>query len=1112
MQYHRLSAKEICMRPTVIITAAILLLWNLSICEPILISGKITDVDSAGIPDVSVQLVKAGISTKTNSKGTFQLREDITGNHVDLKHLDKPFFNGRHIRFNIVKAKETACARIFSLSGRLLSTPLSSTLPRGSYCFYLFGSQQLQNAGTCIIEFRLGGQRWFYKYYSVGNMRAVTAPQFNSLQDALKKVSASVIDTLIISKDGYHARKALVVSYIDSLKPLILIENDLAMYDSVIWKSVAGNQNLILNQTGIDQINDSSKVLSIEFQCAKDTRLQFETIAEKKILVNEIADSSSPIFHNLTSLKPGKTIIQQPSIETTPAIYSGITANNSQTAGYDLHAGGRYYLSIYPVSELISINLHDSGFVDSLGPYLFTLIDSLDRSIGPDSTFFIAYNAVQNLIYFPVKTQSRGNHTINGLAKGANLKMQNVRAMTVIPSDFFPSYKIGPFDFSNTDVATKTPAIPRMLRLLPDELVGAADPETKLSFFAFYGYENVSAKVSISTVLPDLNEPDKVVFTKVNIKETKNLLEAFLLALVGGKRIDVTCPNGYPIRGGFTVTYQSPEGGRVSNTANVGFLPSPESIDKSKVPTGGVIQITGNHLVPLKQCDALPNLFLAYGRFVRNNWSQDSPAEFTYGDPTKITIPTMSMQPGFFRLHYVIYAVLPVEGLKSFDSVIILPEITLVDGIMKGTVAPGRNIVITSPNVNSRAEAKIRIQGQYSLIENNSWITDSGMIIIPAPSSLHATNKGQKELLYLSVNGTPIDDVSSGVEIMPLITSIKSKSSSGLFVDNVLYMENEAVVTVCGLNKGDQVSINLRKTDGTISIQSEIDSTGSAVFTVPYINTELLQNNEVPVSVSSPLYLSTPEMNVTIVPAIRTLAYSTGTGGMINIAYTNRSRLVSGSDSIALSSGTSVSLTPIPAPRYVFGHWAGDIAGSAIPYTLTLDRDYQISSVFNYGTPWCSLFSYPKSQTDSIVMGVNTICNRWLFRIESSPTVVWTSGGLAETTDSKLVVHGKFYNPEQNAMIREGEIKDSIGVMVNFNEKFMYVKVDSDGSCSIPLEFNQYGRASLSFAINDAEPRLEIICASPDSLLLKTLAGYKPSVNEDFKYEPATALYIDLVQ
>lgn len=181
--------------------------------------GKVIDENGSGIEGASVQIVNADLSTTTGEDGTWNISIPLSTEPVMRKKLfPTPILEGNVLCFSVNERSKSVRVSIYGINGRFIHNVLDRKLSPGFYSCDLF--KKPLNANTYIVQVQIGRENSHFKLPVI----APSTPSGTSLRSTsgagiatnLQKRSV-VIDTVIISKQGYQTASVPISRYDDSL-------------------------------------------------------------------------------------------------------------------------------------------------------------------------------------------------------------------------------------------------------------------------------------------------------------------------------------------------------------------------------------------------------------------------------------------------------------------------------------------------------------------------------------------------------------------------------------------------------------------------------------------------------------------------------------------------------------------------------------------------------------------------------------------------------------------------------------------------------------------------------------------------------------------------------
>lgn len=187
------------------------------------ITGKVTDHLGAGVAGATVTLRKLNKSALTAADGTYTLNGSSNGLvKLDGKGLAGLAFRNRRLEFNVEAPKAAVRIQAFDLSGKATATLLDAALGRGAYHVDPFAAPG--RSQISLLNVRIGSESFTLKLLQTGDrsVQATVLSRADLSPAAMAKVSADVIDTLVVTKAGYDPGRKKVESLTGTVDVMIM--------------------------------------------------------------------------------------------------------------------------------------------------------------------------------------------------------------------------------------------------------------------------------------------------------------------------------------------------------------------------------------------------------------------------------------------------------------------------------------------------------------------------------------------------------------------------------------------------------------------------------------------------------------------------------------------------------------------------------------------------------------------------------------------------------------------------------------------------------------------------------------------------------------------------
>lgn len=179
------------------------------------ISGKVVDATGKGLAGVTVTLKKNKSTTLTGPDGTYRL--DGTSSLVrslDGKGPAGLMLRSRMLEFRVDETEADVRIDLHDLAGHSLATLVDGRLPRGNHRVDPFAAAT--RSQMVLLTVRIGQDSYVLKVFQAADRSvhstAVSHARIHSAQ-ALRKAAAAIVDTLLVSKDGYSPDRKRLETY-----------------------------------------------------------------------------------------------------------------------------------------------------------------------------------------------------------------------------------------------------------------------------------------------------------------------------------------------------------------------------------------------------------------------------------------------------------------------------------------------------------------------------------------------------------------------------------------------------------------------------------------------------------------------------------------------------------------------------------------------------------------------------------------------------------------------------------------------------------------------------------------------------------------------------------
>lgn len=194
-------------RNLIITLCATMCIGNHSLLTAESLSGTVRDESTKQpIEGAAVALAQAQGSAVTNAAGTWEMQvTSIRNRAAQQTPFSTPIFAGNRLHFNVKNSSEFISIKLFSLKGKQLQPTVIRNYKNGSHSFELSEVP----AGMFIAELRANNRCSRIRCLNIGDTSRGEANR-SGYTDQLFKKQQAMVDTLIVTIDGYNeARKAI---------------------------------------------------------------------------------------------------------------------------------------------------------------------------------------------------------------------------------------------------------------------------------------------------------------------------------------------------------------------------------------------------------------------------------------------------------------------------------------------------------------------------------------------------------------------------------------------------------------------------------------------------------------------------------------------------------------------------------------------------------------------------------------------------------------------------------------------------------------------------------------------------------------------------------------
>ncbi|MDO5577315.1 MAG: hypothetical protein Q4F84_09560, partial [Fibrobacter sp.] len=193
--------------------------------QEIALIGTVKDSKGTAIKDALVSLVnEAELNTLTDSKGVFKLEKVGVRSpySISVKSSARAGVKGKLLQFTVASEAKNGIIEIFSANGRRNAMIPLGKLAAGAH------TQELPSltSGLYIMNITLDKSVTTFRLVNSGNGMSVCGLTNNVSGSTLRTAAVMPVDTLVVSKDGYAAKKTAIDSYLKNDIEIVLEADD----------------------------------------------------------------------------------------------------------------------------------------------------------------------------------------------------------------------------------------------------------------------------------------------------------------------------------------------------------------------------------------------------------------------------------------------------------------------------------------------------------------------------------------------------------------------------------------------------------------------------------------------------------------------------------------------------------------------------------------------------------------------------------------------------------------------------------------------------------------------------------------------------------------------
>ncbi len=202
--------------------------------EPISIRGRVLGGGGDPISGVIARLCEAGLADTTGIDGVYLLTNGSSAaGSVPRVKAATPATAGGRLSFGIHDPADVEVS-IYNLKGRRISTITYSSVARGNYHLFPLASKPGAGlgSGVYIVRLQIAERISTFKMQGLPAKTAFTPAgpirfgELQSPQEGLSKAAQTILDTLIIEKDGQRILTSKLYSLVDTLPDFSIIQRD----------------------------------------------------------------------------------------------------------------------------------------------------------------------------------------------------------------------------------------------------------------------------------------------------------------------------------------------------------------------------------------------------------------------------------------------------------------------------------------------------------------------------------------------------------------------------------------------------------------------------------------------------------------------------------------------------------------------------------------------------------------------------------------------------------------------------------------------------------------------------------------------------------------------